>query len=179
MQHPLWPFFCPPPTVTCLRSGHAFPSVSLIPNTGLFLAQQASANVSQTSGKSLCKGGSGSGGMMYTLQNSFGSQDSNKHNDIIEKSSNIKLNSEAVWERQASRQIKCYCLGSGENPSSEQSQNRDIKSQKAPQGTKPRANTHLLTLAKQDMMVPLQEHPTVNWPRLWGPSLPPPPWEKP
>ena len=78
---------------------------------------------------------------MCTLRNAVQSQDPNKHNDIIEKASYIKLNSEAIRLGQSSRQRKCYCLGSGKNPSSVQSQNRDAKSQKAPQSTSLLENT--------------------------------------
>lgn len=59
---------------------------------------------------------SGSGEMMCTLRNALQSQDPNKHNDIIEKASYIKLNSEAIWVGQSSRQRKCYCLDSGKKP---------------------------------------------------------------
>ena len=56
---------------------------------------------------------------MCTLKNVLQSQHPNKHNDITDKSSYTELNAEAVWKRQASRQRTCYCLGSGENRSSE------------------------------------------------------------
>lgn len=38
----------------------------------------------------------------------------------------MKLNSETVWEMKASRQIKHYCSGPGENLSSVQSQKKKV-----------------------------------------------------
>lgn len=113
---------------------------------------------------------------MCTFKNALQSRDPNKHNDITEKSSYIKLNSETVQERQARRQIKCYRLGSGGNPSSAQSQNRDVKSQRVSTEqnswtqvpphprhqlaeTSSPQQTPLPILAKKDRLVPTAKTP--------------------
>lgn len=110
---------------------------------------------------------------MCTLKNVLQSRDPNKHNDITEKPSYIKLNSETAWERRASRQsVSAWALEKTlllHRARTEMLKAREVPQSKSPQHSPPTDTSWLRPprcskpplpiLAKKDRLVPTAKMP--------------------